>query len=124
MKVIRNNIVGLFRFIALLFSVFILPSRRIGWEEVGHSLETPDEYEKYKALVGGPSEPLVPTETVFCPKCHVAVTQVRHTVQGTEIIQHGKVLVTVGGNVTITKNGQEMKGLPMRCPNGHIVRIE
>jgi len=171
MKIIKDNAVGLFRFLGLLFSLFILPSRtqrseiahekssitHVGeatdnnrcphckqdhncdycddwhycncgyWWKAREGRIVKDSYEgheqdKYESIVG-PSVPLIPTETVFCPKCHVLVAQVRHTKHGTEIIQNSKVLVIAGSNVTI-QDGKEIKGFPIRCPNGHIVRIE
>lgn len=173
MRVVRDNIVGLFRFVGLLSSVIMFPLRKRGAQrsrgleatrihigEVTDNKQCPhcnqmhtcdycddwhycdcgywwktreneivkDFYEdpkqdKYKSIIGSPSEPLIPTETKFCPKCHVPVAQVRHTKRGTEIIQHGKVLVTVGSNVII-QNGKRIKGFPFECPNGHTVRIE
>lgn len=116
MKAIKRNIVGLLRFIGILFSVFILPRKP------EKEVETPDEQDKYESMIG-PSKPLIPIETKFCPKCHRPVAQIRHTKQGTEIIQNGKVLVMVG-NVTTKVGDKETKGFPIRCPNGHIVRIE
>lgn len=128
MKVIRDNIVGLFRFVILLFSVFLLPTRKRDLRQ-RDSPETPSEEgtserKIYETLLGSPSEPLLPAETKFCPICHFLVARVRHTKRGTEIIQHGKVLVTVGGNVTIAKDGKRITGFPIKCPNGHTVRIE
>lgn len=117
MKAIKRNIVGLFRFIGLLFSLFI-PAPKPGKPRT-ESLRV--EQDKYEAIIG-PSKPLIPTGTKFCPQCHVPVAQVRHTKRGTEIIQNGKVLVTVGSNVTI-QDGKETRGFPITCPNGHKVRI-
>jgi len=117
MGLIKENIVGLFRFICLLFSSFVFTSRRRDRETEGRGVQG-----KYEALIG-PSEPLVPTEIKFCPRCHTPVAQVRRTKEGMQIIRQGKLLVTVG-NVTITKDGQAMRGFPLRCPNGHTVRIE
>ena len=114
-------------FLKLLFRTFVLPSRKRDWKQEDYATkatETAEITEKYKTLVGGPSEPLSPAETKFCPRCHVAVAQLRRTNRGTEIIQHGKVLVTVGNNVLTTKDGKEMRGFPLRCPNGHTVGIE
>ena len=118
MKAIKRNIVGLFRFTVLLFSLFI-PAPRPGKPR----LETlREEGDKYEAIIG-PSEPLTVAETKFCPRCHVPVAQVSHTKRGTEIIQNGRVLITVGSNVMIGKDGKETTGFPIQCPNGHTVRI-
>jgi len=120
MKGIKRNIVGLFRFIILLFSLFRPVPRpnkpRVEWDK-------PQDQDKYAALIG-PSQPLIVGKTVFCPKCHVPVAQVRHTKHGTEIIQNGRVLVTVGSNVMIGKDDKKTTGFPIQCPNGHTVRIE
>jgi len=110
---VRENVVGLFRFAGLLFSLFI---------PAPNPNKTRKEGDKYSAIIG-PSVPLIPTEPKFCPRCHALVAQVRHTRQGTEIIQRGRVLVTVGSNVTM-QDGKEVKGFPIRCPNGHQVRVE
>jgi len=118
MKAIKRNIVGLFRFMGLLFLMLIPVPRRT--KPRRESLR--EERDKYEAIIG-PSEPLTVAETKFCPRCHVPVAQVRHTKQGTEIIQNGRVLVTVGSNVMIGKDGKETMGFPIRCPNGHTVRI-
>lgn len=123
MRIIIENIVGLFRFIGLLFSVLILPSKSRSREGIDYRPEI-DNPDKYEALLGQPSGPLCPIETKFCPRCHVALCQVSRTKQGIQIIQHGKVLVTVGGNVTVTRDGRETTGFPVKCPSGHIVRIE
>ncbi len=112
MKAIRENIVGLIRFIGLLCSMFIAVIRP----------KLTNDSDKYRAILGHDSEPLAPTETIFCPKCHVGAGQVRRTKQGTEIIQNGKVPITVGSNVII-EDGKKMRGFPISCPNGHTVRI-
>lgn len=117
MGLIKENIVGLFRFICLLLSSFVFRPSRRDRETEGRGVRG-----KYEALIG-PSEPLVPTEIKFCPRCHAPVAQVRRTKEGMQIIRQGKLLVTVG-NVTITKDGQAMRGFPLRCLNGHTVRIE
>ncbi|MBA7676953.1 hypothetical protein ES703_85199 [subsurface metagenome] len=118
MKAIKRNIVGLLRFIGLLFPLF-LPAPRPSKPRI----ETPQKWDKYVGIIG-PSEPLTVAETKFCPKCHQPVCQVRRTKQGVEIIQNGRVLVTVGSNIMISKNGKKETGFPIRCPNGHTVRIE
>lgn len=150
MKAIKRNIVGLFKFICLLFC-FSLPAPRrtpkthqglydlarleAHWARVallrasllaslprsGPTLR--EEGDKYAGVIG-PSVPLIPAETKFCPQCHIAVAQVRYTKRGTEIIQNGKVLLTVGGNVIISATGKESTGFPIRCSNGHIMVIE
>lgn len=119
MKAIKRNIAGLFRFIGLLFSLFI-PAPR---PNAPRPETLREEEDKYEAIIG-PSEPLTVVETRFCPKCHQPVCQVRRTKQGVEIIQNGRVLVTVGGNIMISKNGKRETGFPIRCPDGHTVRIE
>lgn len=116
MKAISENMVGLFRFIGVLFSVFILPRKQV--------LETPDEQDKYQEILGQPTVPLIPTEAKFCPECHALVCQIRRTKRGTQIIQSGRVLITAGSITTVKKDGKETRGFPMRCPNGHTVRIE
>jgi len=123
MRAIKRNIVGLLKFSGLLFTL-ILPRRPEKLQEGQGKGESQQEQDKYMNIIKQPSVPLIPTETVFCPKCHVPVAQVRHTKQGTEIIQNGKVLITVGANIIAGKGGREAKGFPIRCPNGHTVRIE
>ena len=122
MKVIKDNIVGLFKFMVLLCRTFMPHKQRERVQDT-RSPEAEDISGKYEALVG-PSEPLVPTETVFCPKCHVVAAQIRRTSRGTEIIQHGRVLVTVSGTRTVTKEGRTVTGFPIQCPHGHTVVIE
>ncbi len=119
MKVIIENIVGLYRFIALLLSFFVPTPKH---DRQGVKRLVKEHEDKYVGIIG-PSEPLIPTETKFCPKCHAAVAQVCHSERGTEIIQHGKVLITVGSIMT-TQGGKKLRGFPFRCPNGHTVRIE
>jgi len=116
---VRENMVGLFRFIILLF-LLLLPVPR-GSKRRIETLRDKDSA-KYEGIIG-PNIPLIPTEPKFCPKCHALVAQVRHAKDGTEIVQRGRVLVTVGSNVTM-QGGKEVKGFPIRCPNGHTVRIE
>lgn len=118
MKAIKRNIVGLLKFTGLLF-LMIIPVSRTSKPRI----ETPQKRDKYEAIIG-PSEPLPVAETKFCPQCHVAVAQVRHTKRGTEIIQNGRILATVGSNVIVGKGGKDKGGFPIRCPNGHTVRVE
>ena len=118
MKAIKRNIVGLFRFTSLLFSLFIPRRSKPRIEPLRD-----EKGDKYAGIIG-PSKPLIPTETKFCPQCHVPVAQVRRTKRGTEIIQNGKVLITVGANVIVGKDGKKKTGFTIRCPSGHTVRIE
>lgn len=124
MRAIERNIVGLFKLSGLLFTL-ILPRRPERLQErQDKRRESQHEQDKYMSIIKQPSVPLIPTEAKFCPTCHRLVCQLRQTKRGTQIIQNGKVLVTVGVNIITTVDGKEEKGFPIRCPNGHIVRIE
>lgn len=124
MKAIIRNMVGLFRFMGLLFLLIIpVPRTAKPRTKTPQEWDKPRDQDKYEAIIG-PSKPLIPTETVFCPKCHALVCLLSRTREGIQIIQNGKVLVTVGGNIITTVDGKETKGFPIRCPNGHTVRIE
>lgn len=115
MKTIMVNIVGLFKFTCLLFLVSI-PFK------VKRRTEPRDE--KYKSILREQTAPLVvSTEVKFCPICHAQVAMLRHTEKGTQVIKDGKVQLTVG-NITFSKGNKMVKGLPIKCPNGHTVRIE
>lgn len=120
---IRENIVGLFKFIGLLCSMLI-PVKRSSKPTTVYPQESKGLSDKYKAILGHDSVPLTPIETKFCPKCHVATAQLRRTKRGTEIIRNGRTIITVGSNVVIGKDGKEKRGFPIKCPNGHVVRIE
>lgn len=129
MKTIVANIVGLLKFILLIFTTFFLPApRRERPAPIRSDFKTEEDYqkefEKYRNLVGESEELLGGIETKFCPKCHVPVTQFRRTEKGLQIIKGNKVTVTIGNNVTVRAGGKEERGFPMRCPNGHSVRIE
>jgi len=119
MRAIKENIVGLVRFIGLLLLVFIPhPSavRRI-------PKETEQEWDKYGNIIGHASEPLIPTESYFCPVCHVFVAHLRRDGDKVQIIENNKVVLTTANIVVVGKSGKEIKGLPISCPNGHSVRI-
>lgn len=120
MKVIRENLVGLFRFTGAL-SALIVPHRspRRRAKKPGRQ-----EHSKYDRLIGPSVKLIAPDESKFCPKCHVLVAQLRHTDKGTQIIQDGRVRLTFAGNITRGKDRREERGFPITCPNGHRVRIE
>lgn len=122
MKVIRDNILGFLKFVWLLCSMFV--PIRMSLRPVAVCEETDNKETKYRNIVGHKSEPLIaPSETKFCPKCHVAVAQLRRTKDGIQIVRNGVALVTFGSNLII-QNGKEVRGFPINCPNGHVVRIE
>jgi len=57
-------------------------------------------------------------ETIFCPKCHKEVCQIRQGENGTEIVQDGKVLLSLG-NVDFLANNSVI----LKCPDGHDVPV-
>jgi len=122
MGLIKENIVGLIKFLPILLGLLLPFRQHTRVAEVPVPLHT-RESTKYDALVG-PSEPLVPTEPLFCPQCHVLVAHLRRTRRGIEIIQNNRVLVTVGGNIIVERGGKTRTGFPLNCPNGHLVEVQ
>ncbi len=127
MRVIRENLVGLFKFLFILLGIlFPFRLKRERPSQTRYRKETSREEpvnHKYASFIG-PSEPLIPTEPCFCPKCHVLVASLRRTKEGIKIIQNNRVLVTVGGNFTTSEGGKVRTGFPMKCPNGHTVEVQ
>ena len=62
------------------------------------------------------SVPLLPAIPHFCSVCHMLVANTRKTDRGMQIIQNGKVLVTI--------KGKETSDFPISCPNGHKVVLK
>lgn len=116
--------ISLFRFILILIGLIIPYKRETRVTQMPVNNEHFDEgYDnKYNSMIGL-NIPLIPTEPLFCPICHVLVAKLRRTKDGVQIIKGNTVLVTVGGNVTVTHDGRVSKGFPIRCSNGHIVEV-
>ena len=71
---------------------------------------------KYDAIMGGPSEPFVTTEPIFCPVCHQLVTYIRREKDTIE-------MVTGNNNRIRFSTNKEDTVLPIKCPQGHTVRM-
>lgn len=56
-------------------------------------------------------------ESVFCPKCHKLVAQKRVTEERVELVQNGKVLLSLSKQSHGNKIG-------VKCPSGHNVKVE
>jgi len=123
---VKENLIGLLSFLPILLGLF-LPFKSKPIEPQFKMPESPGQLNskdsKYDALIG-PSEPLLPTEPVFCPKCHVLAANIRRTKEGIQIVQNNKALVTIGANVIIRRAGKAKTGFPIRCPNGHTVEVQ
>lgn len=123
-KVVKENLTGLLRFAGLL----IKSSKKVEQAPRGvqseHIPPGPGIH-KYDGLLHQPSmEYLGGTVPYFCPVCHCLVCHTRRTRQGTQIIRNGRVQITVKGNMATDSEGKQRNGLALKCPRGHIVRIE
>lgn len=115
MRTIKENILGLLRFIMLLCKILPVPQKK--YQRLGNVNR------KTGAQGPVPEGPVVlaPEKGVFCPKCHVFVGHTRLTNNGTQLIQNGKVIITFGNTSYVDGGGKEVSGLAMSCPNGHKV---
>jgi hypothetical protein len=57
-------------------------------------------------------------ETIFCPKCHKEVCQIRRSGDNTEIVQNGKILLLLKDTNFLDNNS-----ISLRCPDGHNVPV-
>jgi hypothetical protein len=54
---------------------------------------------------------------IFCPKCHKPAAQIKRTEEKVEVLQNGKVLLSLSAQSRGVKIGT-------KCPDGHHVDVE
>lgn len=115
---IVENVVGLARFLSIVFSLLFLPRKR-------HVAERP-----VKPANGpleefiGPTRPLIIAEPVFCPECHVQVCLKGKDNGGTVILDNHRNIIRISNLVVVGNGGKKEDGFSTKCPNGHKVVIK
>ena len=54
---------------------------------------------------------------IFCPKCHKLTTEIRNTGERIELVQNGKVLLSLSAKST-------GNSISVKCASGHSVKVE
>jgi hypothetical protein len=105
---ITRNIVGLARFLFLVFTPHIRIRRG-----KKHSIK---EAQLEKHI--GPTIPFTDKEPIFCTKCHTLMCWKAKSDGDTVIVDmRGNILRM--GNITVIDKDGEKGELSMKCPNGH-----
>lgn len=108
--IITRNIVGLARFLFVIFS----PPKRVKKQS--------SKENQLKKLIG-PTVSLTEAKPIFCSKCHSLVCWEGKENGDKVVVDNHKNVIRISNITIIGKNG-EREGFPMRCPNGHEVLLK
>ncbi len=114
--VVRDNVVGLARFTRLLVQATRPAPKPLPELQSRQDWKGDD---RYSNILRQPTREL--GAPVFCPRCHRLTARIHKLPQGVEVSQGGSRITFV--NNTLEKGGKRLKGIPLRCPVGHVVEV-